>query len=119
VLIVFLALWLVAISILLRFFAVSAGSRCTTCGGEVELWPDRRRCSDCGRVPPERSAARSKGPAWPSAEADPVHRIAAAALAQTRVERARAERLARASAPARYQRATTGSTRSANNRTLS
>lgn len=113
-LIVFLALWLVAISLVLRFLSVTSEARCTACAAELELWPESRRCPDCGQVasePAERRPAR----AWLPAERDPIHALVAAIVQGRR----QAERARRPAAPAHYQRASSGSTRSANSRTLS
>jgi hypothetical protein len=112
VLIVVLALWLVGISLVLSFFSVASEPRCSKCKGELEIWPDHQRCVDCGWLAVSAAHPGAEGP-WGGAE-DPVHAIVAAVVeGKLRVparERARA---------LRYQRARTGSTRSANRRTLS
>jgi hypothetical protein len=114
VLIVVLALWLIGISLVLRFFGVTAERRCAVCGGEVELWPESRRCVDCGEVMADAPLSGRAG-TWLGSGLDPVHALVAAVV-QGRV---RGERPRRAGAPAHYQRASSGKTRSANSRTLS
>jgi hypothetical protein len=114
VLIVFLALWLVGISLVLRFFSVATELRCTACDAEVELWPESRRCPDCGQIAPDAPSSRPHG-AWLGADLDPVHALVAAVVQG----RMRGERPRRPVAPVHYQRASSGSTRSANSRTLS
>ena len=75
-LIVVLTLWLIGISLVLRFFGVAAEARCDRCGGEVELWPESRRCPDCGEVA---AAARGKRASddWLGSGLDPVHALVA------------------------------------------
>jgi len=116
VLIVGLALWLVGISLVLRFFSVSSQPRCPACEGELEYWPGHTRCADCGK-PIERPRALD-GPAWGRPEPERVHAIVAAVLESPLGRRSRSAH-APGAVIARYQRARTGSTRSAKRRTLS
>jgi hypothetical protein len=110
VLIVVLALWLVAMSLVLRFMTVAGERRCPDCDGEVELFPNLRRCPDCSAVLPDGPAST----AWHT-DLDPVQALVSAVV-QARL---RGDRLRRSVAPVHHQRASSGSTRSANSRTLS
>jgi hypothetical protein len=116
VLIVVLALWLVGISLVLRFFSVASEPRCSKCKGELEIWPDHQRCVDCGWLVVDARHARTVWP-WRSAE-DPVHAIVAAVV-EGKLRLPARERARSALGSVRYQRARTGRTRSAKSRTLS
>jgi predicted RNA-binding Zn-ribbon protein involved in translation (DUF1610 family) len=116
VLIVVLALWLVAISLVLRFLSVAGEARCTSCGGELELWPETRTCPDCGvavAAPIRKNRAR-----LPDDEHDSLHALVSAVV-QGGLNRPRHGERLHPSAPLHYHRVSSGSTRSANSRTLS
>jgi hypothetical protein len=117
VLIVGLALWLIGISLVLRFFSVVTQPRCPDCEGELEYWPGHTRCADCGK--PVDPTVPRPAPTLRSPEPDRIHAIVAAVLQGSLGRRSRDATTPPGSLPARYQRASTGKTRSANRRTLS
>lgn len=117
-LIVVLALWLVGISLVLRFFSVASERRCSKCKGELEIWPDQQRCVDCGWRVADLRPARGAWP-WRGDDLDPVHAIVTAVVEGRLGRPPRSERARPALRAVLYQRARTGSTRSAKSRTLS
>jgi hypothetical protein len=120
VLIVILALWLVAISLVLRFIGVSVDLRCAACGGELELWPESRHCPDCGKqvaMPRRRFSRVRRGRR--DAEVEAIHALVASVVQGGLNRSRRHERAHPLSPPVHYQRASSGNTRSAKSRTLS
>jgi hypothetical protein len=119
VLIVFLALWLVAISLVLRFVSIASGLRCAACGGELELLPDSRHCPDCGKdVAIPRRVGDRRGALHEDEREAAVHALVESVLYSPLMRSQRGERAHPTSPPGHYQRASSGSTRSAKSRTL-
>jgi len=122
VLIVVLAVWLVAISVVLRFLSVSSSgeARCGACSAELELFPESRRCPDCGasvRAPPQNPARVHR--VRRDDEHEAIHTLVAAVVQGGLHREPRGERGLPPSPPMHYPRASSGSTLSAKSRTLS